>query len=169
MFPPMRDGPRTAIGQLDASHHRHDQRLEALVEVAVQLCGGHGGPADLEELEDSVTWFARSVPRHFADEDDAVFPALAAKYPEHRAALAALSAEHPALLAAHRVIHDQVLAWRGHEPAPADLPGFLAAVKDVAARYRDHALREEALFSGLSLDRDADAEALVRMEAHRGR
>src|SRR5262245_13552089 len=89
----MHDRPRSALAQLDASHRRHDERLAGLVAVAEQLCGGHGGPQDLEDLEDAVTWFARSVPRHFGDEDDVVFPALAAARPERAAALADITAE----------------------------------------------------------------------------
>lgn len=163
----MRDGPRTAIGQLDSSHRRHDQRLDDLIAVAGQLAGGHGGPSDLEELEDAVTWFARSVPRHFGDEDEVVFPALAAARPDLAEALTALSAEHPALVEAHRAIHDTVLAWAGREPAAADLPAFLAAVHDVAARYRDHAAREDALFAGVDLA--GDEALLAAMDARRGR
>jgi iron-sulfur cluster repair protein YtfE (RIC family) len=165
----MRDGPRTALGQLDSSHRRHDERLQALVDVTEQLCGGHGGPQDLEELEAAVGWFARSVPRHFADEDEAVFPALARAYPALAEALAALSAEHPALIAAHRAVHDTVMAWDGREPPAAELPGFRRAVQDVAAAYRDHAAREDALFAGVSLDASDDEQALAAMDARRGR
>jgi Na(+)-translocating NADH:ubiquinone oxidoreductase B subunit len=138
----MRD---TAIGQLESSHRRHDDRLELLVAAAEQLAGGHGGPADLEELEDQVTWFARSVPMHFGDEDEVVFPALVAARADLAAPLAAFTAEHPALLAAHAHIRETVLGWAGREPAGDSLPGFLAAVRDLATRYRDHAAREDVL------------------------
>jgi iron-sulfur cluster repair protein YtfE (RIC family) len=163
----MRDGPRTAIEQLDNSHRRHDQRLDYLVTVAGQLAGGHGGPSDLEELEDAVIWFARSVPRHFGDEDEVVFPALAAARPDLAAALAALSAEHPGLIEAHRAIHDLVLGWGGREPAAATLPAFLAQVEDLAARYRDHAAREDVLLEGVELG--DDEPLLAAMDARRGR
>lgn len=165
----MRDGPRTALGQLQASHRRHDERLGALVAVSDQLCGGHGGPSDLEELEDLMGWFARSVPRHFADEDAAVFPRLAARYPEAAAGLAALTAEHPGLVEAHAAVADMVRAWAGREPPAEQVPGFLAAVKDVAARYTDHAAREDVLMEGMELDAADDAAALEQMERHRGR
>lgn len=165
----MRDGPRTALGQLQASHRRHDERLAALVAVSEQLCGGHGGPQDLEELEDAVAWFARSVPRHFADEDAAVFPLLAAGYPAAADALAALTAEHPGLLEAHRAVEETLRRWAGREPPADELPAFLAAVRDVAARYTDHAAREDVLLEGMELGAEEDAAALEQMERHRGR
>ena len=167
----MHDRPRTALGQLDASHRRHDERLTGLIAVAEQLCGGHGGPQDLEDLEEAVVWFARSVPRHFGDEDDVVFPALAAARPDLAAALAALSAEHAGLLAAHAAVHDAVMSWQGREPVGGALASFLAAVHDVAARYRAHAAREDALFADLGdavFDSEADGRMLAAMDERRG-
>jgi iron-sulfur cluster repair protein YtfE (RIC family) len=168
----MRDAPRSAIGQLDSSHRRHDERLAELLAVAEQLAGGHGGPQDLDDLGQAVTWFARSVPRHFGDEDEVVFPALAAARPDLAGSLAALSAEHPGLVAAHARIHDQVMAWDGAEPAASELPAFLAAVRDVAARYRDHAAREDALFADPDVTAALathDDALLAAMDARRGR
>ncbi|MBE7448324.1 MAG: hemerythrin domain-containing protein [Kofleriaceae bacterium] len=164
-------GPGAALAQLGSSHQRHDERLARLLEVAAQLAGGHGGPADLEELEDAVIWFARSVPRHFGDEDEVVFPALAAARPALAAPLAALTAEHPALLDAHAAVHDAVLGWAGREPPAAGLPGFVARVHDLAGRYRDHARREDELFATLGdLTGVLDEAALARgLAARRGR
>jgi iron-sulfur cluster repair protein YtfE (RIC family) len=146
----MRD---TAIGQLESSHRRHDDRLEILLAAAEQLASGHGGPMDLEELEDHVTWFARSVPMHFGDEDEVVFPALVAALPDLAAPLAAISAEHPALLAAHAHVRETVLGWNGREPPAETLPAFVAAARELARAYRDHAEREDALFATLVADR----------------
>jgi iron-sulfur cluster repair protein YtfE (RIC family) len=143
----MRD---TAIGQLESSHRRHDDRLELLVAAAEQLASGHGGPDDLEELEDHVTWFARSVPMHFGDEDEVVFPALVAARADLAAPLAAISAEHAGLVAAHTHVREVVLSWNGFEPAAETLPSFVAAVRDLATRYRDHAAREDALFAAIT-------------------
>lgn len=167
----MDDPRRSALGQLDSSHRRHDERLAALVAVTEQLCGGHGGPQDLEELEDLVRWFARSVPRHFGDEDEVVFPALAAARPELTGELVALTGEHEPLLAAHRAVHDAVLGWGGREPAADALPGFRAAVVELAARYRDHAAREDDVFARLGeiFGADDDARLLAAMDARRGR
>lgn len=161
----MRD---TAIGQLESSHRRHDDRLELLAAAAEQLASGHGGPADLEELEDHVTWFARTVPMHFGDEDEVVFPALVAARPDLAAPLAALSAEHAGLLAAHAHVHDVVLGWNGFEPAADTLPAFVAAVRELATRYRDHAAREDALFSASPVTLD-DASLLAALAVRRGR
>lgn len=123
---------------------------------------------DLEELEDQVTWFARSVPLHFGDEDEVIFPALVALDPALAAPLAAFSYEHPALLAAHATVREAVLGWGGREPSSDSLPAFLAAVRDLAARYRDHAAREDVLFSGLALTLD-DATLLAALQTRRGR
>jgi iron-sulfur cluster repair protein YtfE (RIC family) len=171
---------RTAIGQLGSSHRRHDERLEALVVTAAQLCGGNGGPQDLEDLEQLVRWFARSVPRHFGDEDAVVFPALAAARPELAGELGALSGEHEGLHAAHRAVHDAVLGWGGTEPAVDELPGFLARVKELAARYRDHAAREDLVVARLAASAEAEGDAdvfdaeedgrlLAAMDERRGR
>jgi len=161
----MRD---TAIGQLESSHRRHDDRLEILVATAEQLASGHGGPADLEELEDHVTWFARSVPMHFGDEDEVVFPALVAARADLAAPLAAISGEHAGLLAAHAHVRETVLGWNGREPAAETLPAFLAAVRDLATRYRDHAAREDELFATLTLKLD-DASLVAALGVRRGR
>jgi iron-sulfur cluster repair protein YtfE (RIC family) len=161
----MRD---TAIGQLESSHRRHDDRLEILVAAAEQLASGHGGPADLEELEDHVTWFARSVPLHFGDEDEVVFPALVAARADLAAPLAAISAEHAGLLAAHAHVREVVLGWNGREPPTDTLPAFVAAVRDLATRYRDHAAREDELFATLTLQLD-NASLLAALAVRRGR
>jgi len=161
----MRD---TAIGQLESSHRRHDDRLELLVAAAEQLAGGHGGPADIEELEDQVTWFARSVPMHFGDEDEVVFPALVAARAELAEPLAAFSAEHPALVAAHAHVRETVLGWEGREPAAESLTAFVAAVRDLAARYRDHATREDVLFGTHAITLD-DESLLAALGVRRGR
>ncbi len=142
--------------------------MQLLIAAAEQLAGGHGGPEDLEELEDQVTWFARSVPLHFGDEDEVIFPALAALDARLATPLSTLSAEHPALLAAHATIREAVLSWGGREPAPDSLPAFLAAVRDLASRFRDHAAREDLLFATLSLTLD-DAALLAALQTRRGR
>jgi iron-sulfur cluster repair protein YtfE (RIC family) len=164
----MRD---TAIGQLESSHRRHDDRLEILVAAAEQLASGHGGPDDLEELEDHVTWFARSVPMHFGDEDEVVFPALVAARADLAAPLAALSAEHAGLIDAHTIVREIVLSWKGFEPAADTMPRFVAAVRDLAARYRDHAAREDQIFATLGDVRAGldDASLLAALGARRGR
>lgn len=167
----MHDRPRSALGQLDASHRRHDERLAGLVAVAEQLCGGHGGPQDLEDLEEAVGWFARSVPRHFGDEDEVVFPALAAARPALAAALAEISAEHAGLLAAHQAVHDAVMSWNGREPPSGALAAFLEAVREVAARYRAHAAREDELLAGVGEDvfgAEDNGRMLAAMDERRG-
>ena len=80
----------TAFAQLDMSHRRHHERLEALTGAAERLAAGVGGMTDVEELLDTVMFFGRSTPRHFGDEDEVVFPALARAQPATAAELAAL-------------------------------------------------------------------------------
>jgi iron-sulfur cluster repair protein YtfE (RIC family) len=159
----------TAFAQLDMSHRRHHERLEALTGAAERLAAGVGGMTDLEELIDAAAFFARSTPRHFGDEDEVVFPALARLRPDATDALAALTAEHAGLTDGFAQLGAQIARWNERVPAPADARGFADAAAAVAARYRDHAAREDALFATHrgALDPE-DAALLEALEARRG-
>lgn len=159
----------TALAQLDRSHRRHDERLEGLIGAAVRLADGVGGMTDVEEAIDVAAFLGRAVPRHFGDEDEVVFPALAAAVPATAAALTALTAEHPALLDEFAALAAQVAAWDEQVPDAATAAGFVTATRAAVARYRDHAAREDALFAahGDALA-ERDAELLAALDGRRG-
>ena len=164
-----RERPRTAFAQLDSSHRRHDERLDALTGAAERLAKGLGGMVEVEEILDASAFFARSTPRHFGDEDDVVFPALAAARPALAAALTALTDEHAPLLAGFAELGARARRWDERVPDAAESTSFATAADTLAARYRDHAAREDALFADTG---DAlasqDAELLKTLEARRG-
>ncbi|HVK74391.1 MAG TPA: hemerythrin domain-containing protein, partial [Kofleriaceae bacterium] len=164
-----RTRPRTALDQLDSSHRRHDERLDALLGAADRLAAGLGAGAELEEVQDAVAFFARSAANHFGDEDDTVFPALAAARPALAPALTALTAEHPGLLAGHARLRALVDGWADAIPDRAVATTFVAAAREVAAAYRDHAAREDALFATAAGALDAvDGDLVAAMEQRRG-
>lgn len=159
----------TAFAQLDMSHHRHHERLEALTGAAERLAGGVGGMMDVEEILDAVAFFGRSTPRHFGDEDEVVFPALAKARPEVAAALAELTAEHAPLTAGFAELARQAATWNDQVPAADAAQAFAAEAGATARRYRDHAAREDALFAAQRGALDAeDAALLAALEARRG-
>ncbi len=161
--------PVTAFAQLDMSHHRHHERLEGLTGAAARLASGVGGMMDVEEILDAVAFFARSTPRHFGDEDEVVFPALATARPAVAPALAALSAEHAPLTASFADLARRAAAWNEQVPAAADAQAFAAEASATATRYRDHAAREDALFAAQRGALDAEDTALLAaLEARRG-
>ncbi len=162
-----RERPRNAFAMLDASHRRHDQMLDQLLGAAERLASGAGRVPEMEECTDAVAFFARSVPNHFGDEDEVVFPAIVRAHPHHGAALAALSAEHPGLIAAHAAVREAVAAWNDSVPGAVTAASFIELARDLAARYRDHAVREDTLLATIEFE-DPEGAILAAMEARRG-
>jgi len=142
------------LNALERSHLRHAEVVHGLVAAARRLVGPTAGekePTEAEEnealgvVEDALAYFHRSVPRHFLDEEQSLFPRLALRVPAHAAALAALIAEHPFHLALHRRIEDAMKVIE-QRYSPHALDELLDAALELERAYADHARREDVLF-----------------------
>jgi len=151
----MRPGDDDALGKLDASHRRHDEEMAALLEAARR--------DDRDTVADVLDFLDRAAPRHFADEEQSLFPRLAAKAPALAGQLARLADEH-----------------RDHERRHArmrvrfdadDLPAVLAEAEELDRLYRRHVAEEDELFAEVAglLGTDEIAAIAAEMQGRRGR
>ena len=136
----MRDERRDPLEMLERTHRRMEERAGELCEVAASLAAGSDSEEDCENAGQLLNFFTRSVPRHYADEEQSVFPRLS----EAHAALA------EKLTADHR-IHESALdallvafdTWRG--PPDADrATEFQHLAERLEELYREHAALEDA-------------------------
>lgn len=151
----MRTGDDDALGKLTASHRRQDEEMHALLEAARR--------DDLDAIGDVLDFLERAVPRHFADEEESLFPRLVAKAPEHAAAVARLVAEHRDHERGHARLRVRFEA--------GDAAAVLAEAEALEALYRRHVADEDALFPRLPelLGTEALAEVAAEMQGRRGR
>lgn len=167
---------------LERSHSRHHEVVTALVAAARRLAGGAGAGGDeggdeagdeldaLDDVSAAVDYLHRSVPRHFLDEEDSLFPRLGKRLPERAAQLAQLASEHPAHVALHHRIA-AAAAELAEQTVPAAAARLLEAALELARVYEDHARREDALFAdAASALTGEDLRGIDdEMEARRGR
>ncbi|HRC57568.1 MAG TPA: hemerythrin domain-containing protein, partial [Kofleriaceae bacterium] len=136
----------SCLASLERSHLRHAEVMSKLLAAARRLADGldadHG---ELSEVSAGVEYLHRSVPRHFLDEEQSLFPRLERRMPELGAALSKLVAEH----AVHRRLHERI-AEASSELAQGARPGaatrLLEAVRELAALYEAHAGQEDEYF-----------------------
>lgn len=160
-----------ALDQLDRTHRRHDQALAALLEAAGHLAAGRAGPGDLDDIGEAIAYFERAVPRHFADEEDSLFPRLDAALPARRGDLDRLRAEHTEHLADHARLRELFDGWGADVPGPDDAAALLAVAQRHAATHRRHVELEDELFAEAraALSPEALTAIADEMDARRGR
>ncbi len=164
------------LESLERSHVRHAEVVRDLVAAARRLAADPRGRTEAQEMDDldqiggAIDYFHRSVPRHFRDEEESLFPRLGQRLPERAAELAQLIAEHPGHLALHQRITEafEVLGQRRLQRV---LDGLLATALELERAYEDHAHREDALFAEAATALTArDLEEIgEEMERRRGR
>ena len=150
-----RDGDDDPLARLESCHRRHDEEIAALVEAARR--------DDEAAVGDVLAFLDRSTPRHFADEEQSLFPRVLAKAPEHAEVIARLVAEHR---------EDEKIAARLRVRFDAgDLPAVLVEAEALAALYRRHVDAEDQLFPKLAeiLGADEWAAIAAEMQGRRGR
>lgn len=160
---------RDAMEMLERSHHQLEQRLATLRNAARALAGG-GTEANLEDVRDVLRFLERGAVRHVDDEEQSLFPRLAAHEPvadviqtlrgqhrDHERLHAELAELSPALLL----------------PCPPEVAAALTSIADrLTAEYAAHLeLEDRELLPAARavLDPDQLEAMLAEMQARRGR
>jgi hemerythrin-like domain-containing protein len=144
-----------ALAQLDRSHRRHDEEMRALIEAAKA--------GELDAIADAVAFLERSSPRHFADEEESLFPRLRARDPSLGDALDRIAAEHRD--------HEKRHARLRVRCDAGDAPAVLAEAEALDALYRRHVAEEDELFGRARalLEPSDHVAILAEMDGRRGR
>jgi hemerythrin-like domain-containing protein len=163
-------GVLASLDQLEKCHRRHDDVMERLLASARRLAAGRPDSADVDTVREAVSYFKRSITRHFLDEEGSLFPRLSTRRPELAEQLAALSAEHPTQVALQDRIGELAAALDGDSRQGAG-KSLLEVAEQLANAHRTHVAREDHVFM---LARDAltvedDAGILAEMETRRDR
>ena len=163
-------GVLASLDQLEKCHRRHDDVMERLLASARRLAAGRPDSGDVDTVREAVSYFKRSITRHFLDEEGSLFPRLSTRRPELAEQLAALSAEHPQQVELQDRIGEIAASLDG-ESRQGFGKALLEAAEQLANAHRTHVAREDHVFV---LARDAltvedDAGILAEMETRRDR
>src|SRR5215471_4126653 len=82
------------LEKMEASHRRHDEHMRALIGATRRVAQGGFTAEDQAALDLAIDFFLRAASRHFADEEETLFPRLRAKRPDLAPALARIAKEH---------------------------------------------------------------------------
>lgn len=153
----MQDRPSDPFVMLRSSHQRLEERLAELA-----MAADEGGEAAREVALGVLGFLERSVTRHERDEEESLFPRLAA-VPALAALAARLQEEHRA----HEALHAELGRW-----AEAGEGRLGDIVTRLLRAYREHAeLEETQLFPAAEalLDGPQKVAMHAEMDARRGR
>src|SRR5512143_151832 len=136
------------LEKLEAAHRRHDEHMRALVAATRRVEQGGFTPEDQAAVEEAIDYLLRSVPRHFADEEESLFPRVLAQRPALKAELDRLVTEHRE----HEALHMRIAAlW------PRAIAGDRSAARGLddeaqrlASSYERHVAEEDGLFVRLT-------------------
>jgi hemerythrin-like domain-containing protein len=138
------------LGLLSDCHRRIEYFLDVLIRLSETT--SPLTPEQWKDLERAVNYFARSTPKHTADEEESLFPRLRAVHDRRAAAaierLSQLERDHELADAHHRAVDMFCRRWLDH--------GFLSSVDrrnlqdrlaELQAIYREHiAIEDQELF-----------------------
>ncbi|MCZ2156062.1 MAG: hemerythrin domain-containing protein [Bryobacterales bacterium] len=138
-------GCEDPVGLLIACHRRIERFLKTLA-----MAGKLGAERDLEKQEfeavaRALVYFRSAAPKHTADEEEDLFPALRSKEPEVTSKVDGLLSDH----ARANVLHDRVdvlgQQWlRDERLAPEELKEFRDAIAQLEELYTAHIKIEES-------------------------
>jgi hemerythrin-like domain-containing protein len=159
-----------SLAQLEKCHRRHDDVMEGLLAAARRLAAGRPDTGDVDTVHDAVTYFKRSITRHFLDEEGSLFPRLSTRRPELAEQLASLSAEHPSQVALQDQIGELAAKLDGDSRQGAG-KSLLEVAERLDAAHRTHVAREDHVFALATeaLTAEDDAEIVAEMETRRDR
>ena len=163
------------LGLLSDCHRRIEHFVQLLETTAGRSTGESLSPAERQDLEASIAYFAQAAPRHTADEEESLFPRLrASNDPEVRQALATierLEGDHRAADAHHAEVDRLVRSWLSDGTLPpaqlADLREHLGALREI---YEPHiAIEDRDLFPAASRLLTKDEQLAIGREMARRR
>ncbi|MBU6429833.1 MAG: hemerythrin domain-containing protein, partial [Cyanobacteria bacterium REEB65] len=129
---------------LSACHRRIEQRLALLDRIAAAILGDD--PAPTAQVPDAigyvVSYFARGLPRHVADEDVDLFPLLRRADPALDSVILALEVDHRGLEFVHNEL-DAVLAELRYSPKPARARHLAELAAYITPLYQRHLRTED--------------------------
>lgn len=159
---------------LSDCHRRIEHFLEVLRAIAGQAHGGALDESQRAQLHSAVDYFTIAAPRHTADEEESLFPRLAASADaEARKALDTierLERDHTTAAAHHEAVDGLVRRWIADGTLrAADVQDLSGRLDVLAALYSAHiAVEDQELFpaAGRVLSSD-DVQAIGREMAAR--
>jgi hemerythrin-like domain-containing protein len=137
---------------LSDCHRRIEHFLRVLVVATKRLGEGPVGDAERRQLESAVAYFATAALRHTADEEESLFPRMAASHdPDATAVLTQikqLESDHEDANTHHAAVDGLVRRWLADgvlaEPLVRELKQHLAAL---TALYANHiAVEDQEVF-----------------------
>lgn len=164
------------IGLLSDCHRRIERFLNALQTVAEQARRAELTVAQREGLRAALQYFREAAPRHTADEEESLFPRLAAaENPEARTAavrLAALEADHRRADLWHAEVDRLGSLWLEQGTLPeSDADHLRVLLAGLSGLYRTHIATEDLeVFpvADRTLSREAKLAVGAEMAARRG-
>lgn len=140
------------IGLLTDCHRRIERFLQALLKVATDLEGAALDDAHRSALETALKYFRDSAPKHSADEENDLFPALrevaGPRAAEAIARLDRLESDHKNADAWHRDVSEIGERWlRDTTLSPDDALRLKTLLLCLSDLYRAHiAIEEQEIF-----------------------
>lgn len=165
-------GCNDPVGLLTACHRRIERFLKTLIVAAKRASERDLEKEELEAVERSLRYFREAAPKHTADEEHDLFPALIGKQPETVSKVEGLQSDHLRANELHAKVDSLGERWlRERRLNAADLEEFKDATAQLDALYAVHIkLEESEVFPRAAnvLD-EAELEAIGRnMAARRG-
>jgi hemerythrin-like domain-containing protein len=157
---------------MTACHRRIERFLQTLC-FAARHCGGRLlSQAEREAIERALRYFREAAPKHTADEEEDLFPALVATLPEVAEPVERLEADHVRAAALHAEVDCLGEKWvQAGELSETNLDAFRRATAELEALYAAHIQVEEGeVFSRAdgALDKRQLEAIGRRMAARRG-
>lgn len=164
------------IGLLSDCHRRIERFLQALVTVATNAAGGALDAQHRRALEAALKYFREAAPKHTADEEEDLFPALrqlgSERVSKVLAGVGRLEADHKKADNWHREVEEICGRWLREDhlasEEAAHLTGLLTSLSDL---YRSHiALEEQEVFPAAQAELSGSAKQAIgrSMAARRG-
>jgi hemerythrin-like domain-containing protein len=140
------------LGLLRDCHRRIEHFLSVLMSISSQHAGEHLDTRSREQLEGALRYFATAAPRHTADEEQSLFPRLAAAHdPNSRKAIELvqrLECDHTDASVLHATVDRLGRQWLQAGALPAgDAMSLREAVERLDSLYKSHiAVEDQQLF-----------------------
>ena len=164
------------IGLLTDCHRRIERFLQMLLQVATNLEGAALDHPHRNALQAALKYFRESAPKHTADEEDDLFPALrdasGPRAAEAIASLDRLESDHKNADAWHREVGEIGERWLRESVLPApDALRLKTLLLCLADLYRAHiAIEEQEIFPLAQAELSDSAKQHIgqRMASRRG-